>query len=84
MSIPVVEPVTGEDLCPKCQGQRVLPKRQDIKTTPILGDFRALYEGMLWDDSGNPFVWCRVCGGSGTATDAMERLLAGVLETKAA
>lgn len=84
MSKPVVEPVEGEDRCPECQGRRVLPKRKYIidRKGFNLSDLKDVYDAILWDDDGAAWVWCPVCGGSGRATDAMERLMVGKLTLK--
>lgn len=78
MATPVVQPITGEDLCPGCDGKRVIPwKKVCVENSHRLGSLRVAYENLLYDDDFNAFCWCYVCGGSGTATDAMTRLLLG-------
>lgn len=83
MSKPVVEPVTGEDRCPECEGKRVIRNDRDHRSKrQILSELRAIYDAMMWDDEGQSWVWCPVCGGSGTATDAMIRLMLGAITMK--
>lgn len=77
----VVEPVTGENRCPRCDGKRVIRAHSLLNAgqRASLRELQKFYEQMLWDDDGNAFMWCQLCGGSGTATDAMERLLIGTV-----
>lgn len=81
LSHPVVEPVTGENRCPRCDGKRVLPSHSllNAEHRASLRDLQSFYQQLLWDDNGEPFMWCQLCGGSGLATDAMERLLIGTV-----
>lgn len=60
------EPVTGENICPKCKGMRALPIDRDIITNP---------QTLIWGPGDRPCEWCEVCGGEGTASAALERVL---------
>lgn len=80
-SKPVVEPVTGENVCPRCKGNRILPANLYTNSPErTLRELQKYYEAILWADDGTPYFWCQMCGGSGTATDAMERLLIGTIQ----
>ena len=54
------------DVCPKCNGKRVLPVTKDTNTAA---------QDILWDITDKPWRWCQLCGGEGTAAAAMERTL---------
>lgn len=83
MSKPVVEPVSGPDLCPECQGARVLTwdrmmgYKKKFNLQEIYGAYQNTFNVLRGED-GTVWVWCPQCGGSGTATDAMTRLMMGV------
>lgn len=82
MSKPVVEPMTGRDLCPECQGARVLTwdRVMGYKKFNLQECYGAYQTScyVLRAEDGTVWVWCPQCGGSGTATDAMTRLMLGV------
>lgn len=69
MGLPI--PVTGEDLCPKCKGKRV------ARIVHSRGSFFGMIDRnlLIWSDEGHPYVWCELCGGEGTATCALVRVL---------
>lgn len=69
MSLPV--PVTGIDVCPKCKGQRVI---EGLPTTPPRRDDKRS-SMLMWDHFELMYHWCDLCGGEGTASAAMERIL---------
>ena len=66
------EPVTGRDVCPECNGKRV------VQMTNTKSCEKHLVKGWvpMWDgSSGIPYIWCQVCGGEGTASASLARVL---------